>query len=90
MVREGLKNIFYLRVEHLTSLQPVFDCLRFLFAKGKQWVYRGVVEIGVRFQEMSVTGSKACKADHIRTIANRLAIFGPGKFAIHLRSVFCG
>ncbi len=53
----------------------MFDCLRLLFAKGTQWVCGGVEVIGVGFQQMSMTGSKARKEDRIRTIANSLAIF---------------
>ncbi len=62
---------------HLTesgeSPQPVFYCLRLLFAKGTKWVCRGVREIDARFQQRSVIGSKAWKEGHIRTIVNRFA-----------------
>ncbi len=60
-------------------MQPVFDRLRLLFVKGTQWVYGGVEEIGVRFQQRRVTGSKARKDDRIPTIANGFAIFRPQK-----------
>ncbi len=40
-------------------LQLVFYCLWFLFTKGTQWVCREVDEIGVGFQQRSVTASKA-------------------------------
>ncbi len=73
---EGLPQVFCLVASSLGHL-----CSQCLTAcgssskKGTQWVYGGVEEIGVSFQQMSVTGSKAGKEDRIRTIANEFAIF---------------
>ncbi len=50
----------------------MLDGLWLLFAKGTRWVCGGVEEIGVGFQQRSVTGSKARKEDRIRTIDNVL------------------
>ncbi len=55
------------------SPQPVFHCLQLLFAKGAQWVCERVEWISVRFQQRSVTGSKARKKGPIHTIANGFA-----------------
>ncbi len=53
--------------------------------KGAQWVCRGAEEIGVSFQQWSVTGLKTRKEDHSRSIANGFAIFKLGESAIHFR-----
>ncbi len=71
---EGLPKSFELGA----SLQPVFDYPRPLFTKRTQWASYGVEGIGVGFQQWSVTGSKARKEDHVRTVAIGHAIFRPG------------
>ncbi len=63
----------------------MFNCLRLLSVKGTQWVYGGVEEIGVGFQQRSVTDSKERKEDRIRTIASNFATFRSGETAIHYR-----
>ncbi len=37
------------------------ECRRLLFTKGMQWVCGGIEEIGVGFQQRSVSGSKVRK-----------------------------
>ncbi len=59
--------------------------MRLLFAKGTQGACGGVEEIGVGFEQRSVTGSKTHKEDGVRSVANGHAIFSPGEPAIHLR-----
>ncbi len=59
----------------------MFDFLRPLFAK---WAYGEVEEIGVGIEQGSVTGSKSCKGDRVRSVARGHAILGPGEPAIHL------
>ncbi len=63
----------------------MFDRVRLLFAKGTQGVCGGVEEIGVGFQQWSVTGSQARKEDHVHSVVSRNTILGPGEPAIHLR-----
>ncbi len=62
----------------------MFDCLRLLFANWTQGVCGGVEEIGVRFQQRSVAGSKARKVDRVRLVANGHLIFRLGETAILL------
>ncbi len=64
------ENALCCRSKPGASLQPVLDYLRLLFTKETQWVCGGVDELGTRFSQRSVTGSKACKESHIRTFAN--------------------
>ncbi len=57
--RRTSKGVLFRRIEPGASPQPVFDFLRLPFTKGTPWVCGGVEEIGVGFQQLSVTGSKA-------------------------------
>ncbi len=57
----------------------MFELLGLAFAKGTWWICEGVEEIVVSVQQTSVTGTKACKEEHIRTIANGFPIFRPVK-----------
>ncbi len=82
--RRTSKGVLSSCIEPGASLQPVFDCLRLLFAKGTQWVCGRVKEIYVGFQQRSVAGSKARKEDRVLMVANGLPIFRPGEPAIHL------
>ncbi len=72
-------------VEPRASSQPMLDFPRLALAKGTRLICEGFEEIGESFQQTSVTGSKACKEEHIRTIANDFPIFRPVKTAIHPR-----
>ncbi len=83
------KDVLSRRIEPCASPQSVFDCLRLLFAKGTQGVCRGVNAIGVGFQQMSVTGSKAREEGRILSIADGFAIFRSGVPAIHFRCSRC-
>ncbi len=49
-----------------------------LFTKGTRWVFGGVEDIGVGFEQRSVPGSKLRKENRARTVAIGLAIFRPG------------
>ncbi len=66
------KNVLSRYIRPGASLQPAFDYLWLLFAKGTQWVCGGV-------QERTETSSKARKEDFIHTIANGFAVFRLGK-----------
>ncbi len=50
--------------------QSVFFCLWLLFAEKSRSICGRVVEIGIRFQERYVTGSKARKEDRVHTVVN--------------------
>ncbi len=75
--RRTSKDVFSCYIEPGEPLQPVSDCSWFLIAKRVYWVCGGVEDIGVDFQQRSVSG--------IRTAANYCAIFRSGKPAIYLR-----
>ncbi len=64
---------------------PVQNCFNFFLKGGTQWVCEGFEGNSVRFQNRCVTGLKAHNEGRICTVANRFAIFGPRKTAVHLR-----
>ncbi len=66
-------NVLPRRIKSGASPQPVFNCLRLPYAKGTLWFCGGVEEIGVHFQQQSVTGSTPRREIGIRTITNRFA-----------------
>ncbi len=63
------------RIEPGASPQLVFGCLQLSCTKRAQWVCEGVEEIGVGFQQRSMTGPKAHKKDRVRTVEKGQATF---------------
>ncbi len=83
--RRTSKSVLSSRIDPGAYPQLVFFCLKLLFTKRTQRVCGGFNEIGVSFQQRSVTASKARKEDRVRSVANDHAIFGSGEPAINLR-----